>query len=342
VSRLGASIVVAVALIACQGSLVGGGPKGTQTLIPNDTGIGERATFVVATPAGLLGLDAKGQPLGRIVSLPSGAMPSGAAVGPDGKTIFFALSETKPGAGFGSEIYSVNIDGSNLRAVLTRNEPNVFYASPSPDATGNLYVHRRVASEDANNPGVYLQSVDTIERLELRTGERQKVLNDGAEPVVIPGGKAIVFVHLDRGQQAGLWTAAIDGTRSEPLLRTGDRFWWLQSPRVSPTGREVTWSSAGRSNPSSTVPMTLARAGTGPKLAHLEIPSELYVAPLDGSQVRSIAVTRDDVAPAWSPDGTRIAFIALSTFYIVSANNGEVIVHTEGIGFNYGDLTWIR
>src|SRR2546430_5851016 len=120
--------------------------------------------------------------------------------------------------------------------------------------------------------------------------------------MVVPGGKGPAFVPLDPGQQAGLWTASTDGAHVEPLLRTGDRFWWLQSPRVSPTGRELTWSSAGRSNPSSAVPTTVARVGTGARLAHLEIPSELYVAPLDGTQVRSIAVTRDDVVPAWSPD----------------------------------------
>lgn len=335
--RAAALALLAVTVAGCQVGPLGG----PQRAIPNETGVGPRATFVVATLAGLLGLDAQGRPLGRIVDLPPGAVPSGSALHPDGKTIFFALSQTRERVGFGSEIYSVEIDGSALRPVVTRDQPNVFYASPSFGAAGDLYVHRRAAKDDPGHPGVYLEVTDAIERIDLRTGERRRILDDGAEPAAGSAGR-MVFVRLDRGQPVGLWTASTDGSSAEPLLKTGDRFWYLQAPRISPNGRELAWSSAGRSDPSSAIPGTLAHTSAGGKLAHLDIPSELYVAPLDGTSLRSIAVTRDDVVPAWSPDGARIAYIALATFYIVSARDGEVILHTEGIGFSYGDLIWVR
>jgi Tol biopolymer transport system component len=336
---LAALAAFALILAACQASRPIGG--GTQGAVPSDVGVGPRSTFVVATPAGLLGLDASGRPLGRIVDLPQGAVPSGVSLGPDGNTLFFALSETRSGVGFGSDIYRVNVDGSDLRVLIAREGANVFYASPSADASGGLYVHRRMAKDDPTNPGVYLGTTDAIERLDLASGVRRKVLDDGAEPNFVPGGKALIFVHLDRGQQAGIWTARADGTGAAPLLKTGDSFWWLQSPRLSPNGNQLTWSSAGRANPKSASPSVVARGGTGNRLAHLDIPSELYVAPLDGTSLKSIALTRDDVVPAWSADSTKIAYIALSTFYVVAAADGEVITHTEGIGFNYGDLVWL-
>jgi Tol biopolymer transport system component len=328
---------LAVALVACQGT-----PQTiAQSAIPNEVGVGTRAAFAIATPAGLIGLDATGKTLGRIATLPKGAVPTAPVLHPGGKQIVFALSQTIEGLGFGSDIYSLNLDGSDLRAVITREGPDVFYASPSFDAAGSfLYVHRRAAKQEANNPGVYLETEDRIERLDLRTGQRQKVLTDGAEPSITPDGKTLVYVRIDRGQQAGLYTIPVDGSNAQPLLKTGDRFWFLQAPRVSPNGRELTWSSAGRSS----VLWEEGRvaSGNGGRLAHLDIPSELYVAPLDGTSLRSITTTMDDVVPAWSPDGSKIAFIAMGTFFVVSVQDAAVIVKAQTAGFNYGDPLFLH
>ena len=331
--------VLTIAAVACQGGSLPGG--GTSSVVPDEVGVGPRSSFIAATSVGLVGLDARGRPLGRIVSLPVGSQASGPALSLDGKTIYFALSQIRAGVGFGSEIYAVGLDGTDLRPIVARDQPNVFYASPTVGAAGELYVHRRYAKDDPGHPGVQLETVDWIERIDPQTGERHKVLDDGAEPSAVRGAAALVFVHLDRGQQAGLWTASAEGSRTAPFLQTADRFWWLQAPRVSPNGREVAWSSAGRSS-AEPAPVIAARTSAGGRLAHLDIPSELYVAPIDGTVLRSIATTRDDVVPAWSPDSTKIAFIALATFYVVTASNGEVLVNSEGIGLNYGDLVWVR
>ena len=49
---------------------------------------------------------------------------------------------------------------------------------------------------------------------------------------LLKDGKTLVYVRIDRGQQAGLYTIGTDGSKPQPLLKTGDRFWWLQAPRV--------------------------------------------------------------------------------------------------------------
>ena len=221
--------------------------------VPSDFGVGPRSTFVLATPAGLLGAGADGTILGRIVELPVGTTPAGVAVHPDGKTIFFALTQTSaaaaPGVGFGSDIYSVKVDGTDLRSVVARTEPNVFYASPAFDGKGNLYVHRRQGDVSGTNVAAFQEVKDSVERVDPMTGARTKVLDDAADPTVSPDGSQIIFMKMDRGQATDLWIGSADGSKSEKFLKTDDWFSYLQSPRISPDGRVVLWSSVPPTQP---------------------------------------------------------------------------------------------
>jgi Tol biopolymer transport system component len=337
-------LLVVATLVACQGGpLVGPNPGGQQPVagIPNEAGVGPRAAFVMATPSGLLGAAADGKILGRIVELPSGGLPSGSVLHPDGKRIFFAMSSTDPALGFGSDIYSVNLNGTDLRPVLKRDKPSVFYASPTFDAKGNLYLHRREGDTSGASAAAFVK--DSIERVDVSTGARQTLITDGADPTVAPDGTQVVYMKMDGGTLTDLWIASTDGSRSEKFLKTGDWFSYLQGPRISPDGRVVMWSSVPAIKLRNRFPQApTAMSGIGGKRAHLNIPSEVFIAPLDGSAVRSIYTTNDDVVLSWSPDGTRIAFIMRSTFYVISAADGKEITKTGGIGVSYGDLVWLR
>lgn len=299
---------------------------------PVAAGVGSKATFLLANPSGIVGLDEACRPLGAIAKLPAQSAPTSPALHPDGRSIVFALTQIpNPRTGFGSGIFSVDLDGTRLRPIVEHEAENVFYASPRYDPSGTvLYVHRRAA---LLVNGQYTGNEDTIERLDLKTGERRRLLKDAADLALSPDGRTLVYVRVVNGQIENLWTANADGTGARPFFRTKDTFWYLQSPRFSPSGTEVAFSAAGRST---------SHGSAGGRLAHLGVPSELYIAPVDGSALRSVGQTGDDVVPAWSPDGKRIAYVGTGAFFTVDVATREVRTCAQGQDFFFGDVLWLR
>ena len=337
-SRVIVAVLAALLISACGG----GGSGGTSPSA--EPGVGLKATFILANPGGLSALDDAGRFMGKIVKLPDQSAPSTPVLHPSGTAVAFALTQ-QPDAkrGFGSDIYTVNLDGSALKPVLLHEDNNVFYASPRFDASGNiLYVHRRAA---IIQNGSFVGNDDNIVRVDLRTMQSQKILKDGADPTISPDGKTLVYIHLKDSQIDTLWRADIDGSNAGPLFKTKDSFWYLQAPRFTPKGCQVIFSGAGHTTsalPGGSVAVREHGAAAGPRVAHLNIPSELFVVPCDGSSVTSVGQTGDDVVPAWSPDGGRVAYVGSGGFFVLDVQQQTTHTVAQGQDFFFGDLLWIR
>jgi Tol biopolymer transport system component len=329
-------VIFLLVLSACQS---GGGAQPSAA-----PGCGVTAIFILANPGGLTCLDDAGRAIGKLVQLPDQSAPSTPALHPSGSAIAFALVQ-QPDAkrGFGSDIYVVNLDGTGLKPIVQHEDNNVFYASPRFDASGNvLYVHRRSAVI-AN--GTFVGNEDGIERIDLRTGQRTKIIKDGADPTISGDGKSIVFVHLKDSQIDALWRADIDGSNAAPLLKGKDSFWYLQAPRFSPSGCALVFSGAGHTvtdaGPGAPYAMRQAPLAAA-RLRHLSIPSDLFLVPCDGSSLKSVGQTGDDVVPAWSPDGKRIAYVGSGGFFVLDVASQSTRTIAQGQDFFFGDLVWLR
>jgi Tol biopolymer transport system component len=305
-----------------------------QTSTPPPKTLADQATFLLANPAGLTLLDDSCRALGKLVDLPAQSAPAYPAMHPSRKSIAFGITLlAAKKSGFGSDIYTVNLDGTGMRPLVEHEGENVFYASPRFDPTGNvLYFHRRAAIVTAS--GQYLGNEDSVERVDLRTGERKRLLKDAADPDISPDGRTIVFVHVVDGQldPTGLWIAGIDGSDPHKLFGR-DSFYYVQTPRFAPRGDAIVFSGAGH---------TVTRVSRTPKLAHLSVPSELFLTGLASPALRSVTQTVDDVAPAWSADGSRLAYVGTGAFFVVTMADQSVKTCAQGQDFFFGDVLWLR
>src|SRR5438093_3048910 len=138
--------VAALALVAAVVAASCGGP--TNPTVRPSSNAPANYTFILANPVGLMALDAKGQIIGQIGSLPVDSSPTQPTLSPDRKTIAFSITLAPTGstATFGSDIWTMALDGTNVQKVLEHERENVFYTAPQFDPGGKaLYVQRRAA-----------------------------------------------------------------------------------------------------------------------------------------------------------------------------------------------------
>jgi Tol biopolymer transport system component len=189
----------------------------------------------------------------------------------------------------------MNVDGSDQRR-LTSGGDWEFSPQWSPDGRRLAYmVWDDSACTPESGSGCAVPDVWTVDA--DGSGQR-KILDSAFQPRWSPDGWKLLFQRYDANPDRatlGVYLASSDGTGARQLIRA--MLWASERapPAWSPTGRTILWG-----------------AGMGAVRLHL--------LSLDGRKRRFLAV---GVSPAWSHDGSRIAFTRISGIWVIPSRGGR-------------------
>jgi Tol biopolymer transport system component len=236
-----------------------------------------------------------------------------------------------------SRIRALDIETGAFRDLTSPSADTLGDADPMVSPDGHQVVFRRSLMHGA----------DDLFLLDLRTGRERALTNDGwkANGYVWSADSRHIFYSSNRGGEFGLWTVdtRIDGPSRQISLGLGQvSFSRMSSDRGNhlaveiPQGRSIIaavqpngaftpvtdatnwdWDPAGAAD--GAVAYVSSRSGS----------SEMWVTRPDGVATRLTSLIASYVtAPAWSPDGARIIFVAVkgrrSEVYIVDRDGGRL------------------
>jgi Tol biopolymer transport system component len=233
----------------------------------------------------------------------------------NGKKVVFVNCSDTTGQTCGGGIYRMNADGSG-EVLLERNG---YFPSWFP--TSNKIAFESYG-ERPEGFGIYAMSFDASGN---PTGATL-LTNDGQCPVVSPDGTKIAFLSTRDGQGMGLWVmrAAPEGATNQPVKLVGSMPFGCPTHDWSPDGKRIAYTPA-RSYPDGS-----------------SKPRDVWVMNADGTGKTNITKTPDawEEAPAFSPDGTKIAFTgyrdgdAHSTVWKMGADGSDPTRLTDSPGLD--------
>ena len=255
----------------------------------------------------------------EIVSFDDGSVLMDPALSPDGKRIAFIRQEpvkNVPGASggidFGADMYVVNRDGTDLKELVHHSALAEYIRAPSWLDSDQLLFS--VRGRSANNTADY-----RIERMDVRSGQRTRVVANAVDPSVTRGAAQLLYVSVETATtRETLFISGVDGSNARDLLPPLPVLTLVGSAVMSPDGTQVAFA-AGDLLGSVAVPPRSWSAVVHPFF------QDVWLINVDGSNLRRLAeVVERTLSLSWSSDGRFIYAMGTDKFRRVEVATGNI------------------
>jgi Tol biopolymer transport system component len=235
--------------------------------------------------------NADGSSVRKVVS--DDGTDNAASLSPDGhKIVFYRGGAPKE---FG-DIMLVDVDGANLRELVTGSAAKGCDAGPEGDAwspDGRRIAYERFCFDQAGTTfiegGIWTIAIDGTDARRVTKNVASSHLEDHRASWS-PDGRSLVFERIDTSvtpERAAIFTIGIDGTGLQQVTP-----WELDGndPDWSPDGAEIAFNASAEPSPT----------------------QNIYTIRPDGTDLRQLTTYREKgqatFHPSWSPDASRILF----------------------------------
>jgi Tol biopolymer transport system component len=336
VSFLVCGAVAAAAVLLPQSplrGLIGGfAPLPTATVAATAPPVTEAAT---ETPAPTVAVTSTPAPLPTATPLPATVTPLPATATPPPPTATPTWTVTPPAPTATAQPATATSTKAPPTATSAPAPTATFTPTAAPAVTGRIAY--TVFDPGSRQNNIYIINADG-------TGATQ-VISQGTAPSWAPDGR--IIYHSLRNDQLGLVIRYPDGTTKYP--KSYEVHWEDDTPSWSPDTNRVAYAFGSNSDPSKPWRLMVMNAdgigrhelsgftgkypswGPGGLIAFRRVYNQegLYLVSGDGGTPRLLANVGKDTAPAWSPDGSRVAFMADKD----STGDWEVyVINVDGSG----------
>lgn len=264
---------------------------------------------------------------------------------PDGKKIAYVLKTAFNGAPnqeWGDDIALNTPDGGSETIVLKRPQIGTTIEGLAWIPDGSGFYAGILETQIKDNR--FIGQSSRLERIDLATGARTKIVDDAGYPTVSPDGGMIAYITYGSGDTpGGLWTAKPDGSNAKLIVQTAGRFVAVAQPRFSPDGATIAFSATAMNAAEELAPARSRAAFRWPwnppiAAAH-GLPQDVWaIAATGGAPRRLTNFAEDEPSVAWSPDGAQLAIVATGGLYEMTVAGGDA--HKIGLGGTTVQIDW--
>lgn len=278
------------------------GPSGTRFLMASEKGITETSAAAERT----------------ILKYNDGSYLLDPVVSPDGKKLAFirqpsAKVYANGGVDFGSDLYVADRDGRNAREIVRHESVAEFVRTPAwlPGGDELLYsVRGRLPTGEADF---------RIERIDLRSGRRVRLVANAIDPVVSPDATRIAYVAIAFTDQESLTVSDLLGQNSRVVVSSDFGLALMSSIVWSPDGKQIAFAAVDARSPAPPPAPTPRR----PQTSLHPFAQDVWVVDATGGNLRRVAdIAINAPSIAWSRDGSAFFVLGATGFFRVDAKTG--------------------